>query len=77
MHCFENGTASLTRVLPQEPGRMQYYNQLFCGHLGGVSEIQTSLDVSVLKKGHKKSRGIYLLVISHAQLPVPVARCII
>ena len=43
---------SLTRVrvLPQEPGRIEYYNQLFClcGHLGGVSEIQTSLDVSDL-----------------------------
>ena len=39
--------ASLTRVLPQEPGRVEYYNQFFClcGHLGGVSEIQTSLDV--------------------------------
>ena len=35
---------------PQEPGRIEYYNQLFClrGHLGGVSEIQTSLDVSDL-----------------------------
>ena len=37
-------------VLPQEPGCIEYYNQLFClcGHLGGVSEIQTSLDISVL-----------------------------
>ena len=36
--------------LPQEPGRIEYHNQLFClrGHLGGVSEIQTSLDVSDL-----------------------------
>ena len=36
--------------IPQEPGRIEYYNQLFClrGHLGGVSEIQTSLDVSDL-----------------------------
>ena len=42
--------ASLTRVLQQEPGRIEYYNQLFSlpGHLGGVSEIQTSLDVSDL-----------------------------
>ena len=44
--------ASLTRVLPQEPDRIEYYNQLFClcGHLGGggVSEIQTSLEVSDL-----------------------------
>ena len=34
--------------IPQEPGRIEYYNQLFClrGHLGGVS--QTSLDVSDL-----------------------------
>ena len=33
--------------LPQEPDRIEYYNQLFClrGHLGGVSVIQTSLDV--------------------------------
>ena len=36
--------------LSQEPGRIEYYNQLFClcGHLVGVSEIQTSLDVSDL-----------------------------
>ena len=36
--------------IPQEPGRIEYYNQLFClrGHHGGVSEIQTSLDVSDL-----------------------------
>ena len=36
--------------IPQEPGRIEYYNQLFSprGHLGGVSEIQTSLDVSDL-----------------------------
>ena len=34
----------------QGPGCIEYYNQLFClrGHLGGVSEIQTSLDVSDL-----------------------------
>ena len=49
--CLEGAhlpVASLTRVLPQEPGRSEYYDQLFClcGHLGGVSEIQTSLDVS-------------------------------
>ena len=74
--------ASLTRVLPQEPGRIEYYIQLFClcGHLGGgggVSEIYTSLDVSDLKIGHKKSRRIDLLFICHAQLPVSVARCII
>ena len=44
------------RVLPNHFGRetvpsgIEYYNQLFClcGHLGGVSEIQTSLDVSDL-----------------------------
>ena len=36
--------------IPQEPGRIEYYNQLFClrGHLRGVSEIQTPLDVSDL-----------------------------
>ena len=36
--------------LPHEPGRIEYYNKLFClcGHLGGVSEIQISLDVSDL-----------------------------
>ena len=36
--------------IQQEPGRIEYYNQLFClcGHLGGVSAIQTSLDVSDL-----------------------------
>ena len=36
--------------IPQEPGRIEYYNQLFCvrGNIGGVSEIQTSLDVSDL-----------------------------
>ena len=40
--------AGLTRVLP--PGRIECYNQLFClcGQLGGLSEIQTSLDVSDL-----------------------------
>ena len=54
--------ASLTLVLPQEPGRIEYYNQLFClcGHLGGVSEIQTSLDVSDFQIGHKRSRRIDL-----------------
>ena len=41
----------ITRVLPQEPGRIEYYICL-CGHFGGVSEIQTSLDVSDLFKGH-------------------------
>ena len=32
--------ASLMRVLPQEPGRIEYYYQLFClcGHLGGGGE---------------------------------------
>ena len=45
--------------------------------LGGVSEIQTSLDVSDLLIGPKRSRRIDLLFISHAQLPVSVARCII
>ena len=42
--------ASIMRVLPQEPGRIEYYNQLFClcGHLGGVSELQTAFDVSYL-----------------------------
>ena len=71
--------ASLMRVLTHEPGRIEYYNQLFClcGHLGGVSEIQTSLDISDLKMGHKRSRSIDLSFISHAQLPVSVARCII
>ena len=33
--------------IPQDPGRIEYYNQLFCLR-GGVSEIQTSLDVSDL-----------------------------
>ena len=71
--------ASLTQVLPHERGRIEYYNQLFClcGHLGGVSEIQTSLDVLDLKIGHKRSRRINLLFIHHAQSPVSVARCII
>ena len=60
-------------------GAWPYYNQLFClcGHLGGVSEIQTSLDVLDLKIGHKRSQRIDLLLICHAQLPVSVARCII
>ena len=40
-------------------------------------EIQTSLNVSDLKICHKRSERIDLLFISHAQLPVPVARCII
>ena len=42
--------SKLMRVLPQEPGRIEHYNHLFrlCGHFGGVSEIQTSLDVSDL-----------------------------
>ena len=64
--------ASLTWVLPQKPGCIEYYNQLLslCGHLGGVSEIQTSLDVSDLKIGHKRSRRIDILFICHAQLPV-------
>ena len=42
--------ASITRVLPQETGRIEYYICLCC-HFGGVSEIQTSLDVSDLFKG--------------------------
>ena len=46
-------SASLTRVLPQEPGRIEYYICL-CGPLGGVSEIETSLDVSHLFKGHEE-----------------------
>ena len=45
--------ASLTRVLPQEPGRIEYYIYL-CGHFGAVSELQTSLDVSDLFKGHEE-----------------------
>ena len=71
--------ASLTLVPPQEPGHIDYYNQLFClcGHLGGLSEIQASFDVSDLKISHKRSRRLDLLLISHAQLPVSVARCII
>ena len=38
------------RVLPQEPGRIEYYNLLFClcGHNRGVSDILTSLDLSDL-----------------------------
>ena len=70
---------SASLKLPQEPGRTDYYNQLFClcGHHGGVSEIQTLLDVSDLKIGQKRSRRIHLLFISHAQLPVTVARFII
>ena len=69
----------MLRTVPQEPGRIEYYNQLFClcGHIGGVSEIQTSLDVLDLKIGHKRSRGIDLLLTCHAQLHVSVARCII
>ena len=41
---------SSRECIPQQPGPNEYYNQLFCllGHLGGVSEIQTSLDVSDL-----------------------------
>ena len=37
-------------VLPKEPGRIQFYVCL-CGRFGGVSEIQTSLDVSDCFKG--------------------------
>ena len=44
---------SLTRVLLQEPGPIEYYICL-CGNFGGVSEIQTSLDVSDLFKGHQE-----------------------
>ena len=44
---------SLTGVLPQEPDRIKYYICL-CVHLGGVCEIQTSLDVSDLFKGHEE-----------------------
>ena len=40
--------ANLTRVQRQEHGRIEYYICL-CGPLGGVSEIQTSLDVSDLR----------------------------
>ena len=43
--------ASLTRVLPQEPGRTEY-SICLCGHLGGVSEIQNSLNVSDLFRRH-------------------------
>ena len=48
--CCKTPTFDQPRVLPQEPGCIEYYNQLFCpcGHLGGVSETQTSLDVSDL-----------------------------
>ena len=42
--------ASLTCVLPQEPGRIEYYNICLCRHFGSVSEFQTSLDVSDLFK---------------------------
>ena len=35
------------------PYRIEYYICL-CGHLGGVSEVQTSLDVSDLFEGHKE-----------------------
>ena len=65
--------------IPQEPGHIEYYNQLFClrGHLGSVSEIQTSLDVSDLKICHKRSRRIDLLFISHTQSHVAVARCML
>ena len=63
---FLPSLASLTR----EPGRIEY-SICLCGHLGGVSEIQKSLDVSDLFKGHEDS-------ISQAQLlTVSVARCII
>ena len=36
--------------IPQEPGRIEYYDQLLClrDHLRGVNEFQTSLDVSDL-----------------------------
>ena len=46
----------------QDPGRIEYYNQLFClcGQLKGVSEIQTSLN------GHNRSRRIAILFICHA-----------
>ena len=39
--------------LPQEPGRIEYYICL-CGHLGDVSEIQASLDISDLLNCHKE-----------------------
>ena len=56
---------------PQKPGRIEHsVISVYVVILGGVSEIQTSLDVSDLKKGHKRSRRIDLLLISHAQLPV-------
>ena len=45
--------ASLMQVLPQEPGRIDYYICL-CGHFVGVSEIQTPLEVSDLFKAHEE-----------------------
>ena len=67
--CTHLPLACLTRVLAQEPGRIEY-DICLCGHFGGVSEIQTSLDVSDLFKGHEE-------LTSQAQLTVYVARCII
>ena len=56
--------------IPQEPGRIEYYNQLFRlrGHLGGVSEIQTSLDVTDFKyviKGREELTSCSSLIHSH------------
>ena len=55
--------------IPQEPGRIEYYNQLFClrGHLESVSEIQTSLDVSDLYviKGREELTSCSSLIHSH------------
>ena len=56
--------ASLTWVLQQEPGRIEYYICL-CGHLGDVSELQTSLDVSDLFKGHEEMTSCSALVHSY------------
>ena len=52
--------ASLTRVLPQELGLIDYFICL-CGHFGGVSEIQTSLDVSDLFKGQEEMTSCSVL----------------
>ena len=51
-------------MLPLEPGRIEYYICL-CGHLYGVSELQSSLDVSDLFKGHEELTSCSALMHSY------------
>ena len=62
--------------IPQEPCRIEYYNQLFClrGHLGVCLRFKPHWMFQIYKYVIQR---IDLLFISHTQSHVSVARCII